>query len=93
MFTPSWSTDTGSAVLEHERVLVASQYALDAGVRPGMRRGGVVMLLPDARIHVRDPALEADARHAVALALLQYTPQVTEAEESTLLMDVGATCK
>ena len=53
VFTPSWSTDTGSAVLEHERVLVASQSALDAGVRAGMRRGGVVMLLPDARIHVR----------------------------------------
>jgi protein ImuB len=93
VFTPSWSTDTGSAVLEHERVLVASQSALDAGVRAGMRRGGVVMLLPDARIHVRDPALEANARHAVALALLQYTPQVTEAEESTLLMDVGASLR
>jgi protein ImuB len=93
VFTPSWSTDTGSVVLEHERVLVASQYALDAGVRVGMRRGGVVMLLPDARMHVRAPALEADARQAVALALLQYTPQVTEGEEATLLMDVGASLR
>ncbi len=80
-------------VLEHERVLVASQHALDAGVRTGMRRGGVLMLLPDARIHARAPALEADARHAVALALLQYTPQVAQAEESTLLMDVGASLR
>jgi protein ImuB len=97
VFTPSWSTDTGTdvgtVVLEHERVLVASQHAQDAGVRTGMRRGGVLMLLPDARIHVRAPALEADARHAVALTLLQYTPQVTEAEESTLLMDVGASLR
>jgi protein ImuB len=93
VFTPSWSTDAGSVVLEQERVLVASQYALDAGVRTGMRRGGVLMLLPDARIHARAPALEADARHAVALALLQYTPQVTESEESTLLMDVGASLR
>ena len=93
VFTPSWSTDTGSVVLDQERVLVASPYAQDAGVRTGMRRGGVLMLLPDARIHERAPALEADARQAVALALLQYTPQVAEGEESTLLMDVGATCK
>ncbi|MBW8897360.1 MAG: DNA polymerase Y family protein [Massilia sp.] len=97
VFTPSWSTDAGTdvgtVVLEHERVLVASQHALDAGVRTGMRRGGVLMLLPDARIHARTPAQEADARHAVALALLQYTPQVAQAEESTLLMDVGASLR
>lgn len=77
-------------MLEQERVLVASPAALAAGVRAGMRRGGVLMLLPEARIHERDPALEDQARQAVALALLQYTPQVAEDEESTLLMDVGA---
>ncbi len=43
VFTPSWSTDTGSVVLEHERVLVALQEALDAGVRTGMRRGRVLI--------------------------------------------------
>ena len=37
VFTPSWSTDTGSVVLEQERVLAASSAALDAGVRTGMR--------------------------------------------------------
>ncbi|WP_322402342.1 DNA polymerase Y family protein [Massilia luteola] len=93
VFAPSWSTDAGSVVLEQERVLVASQEAMDAGVRVGMRRGGVVMLLPDARLHVRAPALEAEARQAVALALLQYTPQVTEGAEATLLMDVGASLR
>ena len=93
VFAPNWSTDAGSVVLEQERVLVASQHALDAGVRTGMRRGGVLMLLPDARIHARAPKLEEDARHAVALALLQYTPQVAQAEESTLLMDVGASLR
>jgi protein ImuB len=51
------------------------------------------MLLPDARIHERAPTLEFDARQAVALALLQYTPQVTEAEEATLLMDIGASLR
>lgn len=77
-------------MLEQERVLAASNAAREAGVQAGMRRGGVLMLLPAARIHERDPALEDEARQAVALALLQYTPQVAEDEESTLIMDVGA---
>ena len=77
-------------MLDQERVLVASACARDAGVQIGMRRGGVLMLLPDARIHERDLALEDEARQSVALTLLQYTPQVAEDEESTLVMDVGA---
>ncbi len=72
---------------------MASKLAHAGGIRTGMRRGGVLMLLPDARLHERAPLLEAEARNAVAMALLQYTPQVAESEESTLLMDVGATCK
>jgi protein ImuB len=80
-------------VIEQECVLVASPGARAAGVQVGMRRGGVLMLLPDARIHERAPTLEFDARQAVALALLQYTPQVTEAEEATLLMDIGASLR
>jgi protein ImuB len=93
VFAPNWSTDPGSVVLEQERVLVHSSMAQAAGVQTGMRRGGVLMLLPEARIHERAPPLETDARAAVALALLQYTPQVAEAEESTLLMDIGASLR
>jgi len=80
-------------VLEQERVLQASDQARAAGVRAGMRRGGVLMLLPDARIHERCPRREADALHAVTLALLQYTPQVAYGQEATLLMDVGASLR
>ncbi len=80
-------------VLEQERVLAASALARAAGVQPGLRRGGVLMLMPDARLHERTPEREADALHAVAMALLQYTPQVTQAEEATLLMDVGASLR
>jgi len=69
---------------------VASNAAQEAGVQVGMRRGGVLMLLPGAQIHERDLAQEDGARQAVALALLQYTPQVAEDEEATLIMDVGA---
>jgi protein ImuB len=93
VFAPRWCTDAGSVVLEQERVLAASPRARADGVRTGMRRGGVLMLLPDAQVHERAPPLEAEARNAVALALLQYTPLVTEAEEATLLMDIGASLR
>lgn len=70
-----------------------SRSASMAGIRPGMRRGGVLMLAPDARIHERTAAREDTALQAVAMALLQYTPQVTLAEESTLLLDIGASLR
>jgi protein ImuB len=93
VFSPNWSVDAGSVVLEQERVLAASKMARAAGVQIGMRRGGVLMLAPDARLHERDLAHETEAMGSVAMALLQYTPLVTQAEESTLLMDVGASLR
>lgn len=64
-----------------------------AGVKPAMRRGGVLMLAPQARIHERGAAREESALEAVAMAMLQYTPQVTLAQESTLLLDIGASLR
>jgi protein ImuB len=93
VFSPSWCTDAGSVVLDQERVLAASARAREAGVQIGMRRGGVLMLLPEAQVHERAPAREAEALDAVALALLQFTPQVALGEEATLLLDVGASLR
>jgi protein ImuB len=93
VFSPNWCTDAGSVVLEQERVLAVSDVARAAGVQPGMRRGGVLMLLPEAQVHERSLPREAEALYAVAMAMLQYTPQVAEAEEATLLMDVGASLR
>ncbi|MCC2962923.1 DNA polymerase Y family protein [Massilia sp. IC2-278] len=93
VFSPNWCNDAGSVVLEQERVLAASPVARAAGVAPGMRRGGVLMLMPEARLHVRSPEREAEALNTAALALLQYTPLVAVAEESTLLIDIGASLR
>jgi protein ImuB len=93
VFSPSWCTDAGSVVLEQERVLAASPVARAAGVQPGMRRGGVLMLMPEAQVHERSPQHEAEALVAVAMAMLQYTPQVAEAEEASLLLDIGASLR
>lgn len=80
-------------MLEAERVLLASSTARAAGVRPGLRRGGVLMLLPEARLLEREPTREAAALQEVAIALLQYTPLVAQAEEATLLLDIGASLR
>ncbi|MES2127242.1 MAG: DNA polymerase Y family protein, partial [Pseudomonadota bacterium] len=93
VFCPTWCPHPTSVVLEQERVLAASTLAQAAGVLPGMRRGGVLMLAPEASVYERAPEREAQALQAVAMALLQYTPLVAAAEEATLLMDVGASLR
>lgn len=70
-----------------------SEQAATAGVRIGMRRGGVQALCPDATLHERNAAREQDALDSVALALLQYTPEVACAAESSLLLDVSASLR
>jgi len=64
-----------------------------AGVQLNMRRGGAIMLAPQSQFQQRSPALEAEALQAAAMALLQFTPQLAEAEEATLLLDVGASLR
>jgi protein ImuB len=93
VFSPNWSADGGSVVLDQERVLALSPVARAAGVHAGLRRGGVLMLMPEARLHERSAEREAAALNEVAMTLLQYTPLVAQAEESTLLLDIGASLR
>ncbi|SFA74551.1 protein ImuB [Collimonas sp. OK607] len=78
------------AVLEHDQVLTMTASAAAGGVRPGMRRGGVLALTPQALLCERDLAREQGARDDIALTLLQYTPEVAHAEEDSLLLDISA---
>lgn len=89
-FFPKHAPDSGCAVLDNERVMAVSAVAWQAGIRNGMRRGGVLMLAPDTAVLDRDVARERECVYAAAMALLQYTPQVAPSDESMLLMDVGA---
>lgn len=93
IFEPNRSDDSVGVVLEREKVLGMSCAARAAGIKVGMRRGGVLMLVPHARIYERSTAGEEAALQAVAIALLKYTPLVTLAEESTLLIDIGASLR
>ena len=80
-------------VLEQDGVLALSPLAHAAGVRPGMRRGGALLMAPHAQLHQRARLREQEAAHAVAMALLRYTPLVAQAEEATLLIDIGASLR
>lgn len=90
---PCWSEPGAHVVLEHERVLVASQAAREAGVRVGMKRNGVLTLCPEAAVHARDEQRERMALDSVALCLLQYTPDVAYAEQHSLMLEVGASLR
>jgi protein ImuB len=93
VFEPSWSNTGTAVVLENEKVLAMSSAAYIAGVKRGMRRGSAVMLLPEARIHERSVTNEEAALHTVAIAMLKYTPSVTLGEESTILVEIGASLR
>ena len=73
--------------------MALSPLAREAGIKPGMRRAGALMLAPQACLHERSPELETHALQAVALALLQYSPLVAQGEEATLLVDAGASLR
>lgn len=80
-------------MLDRERVVALDGPARAAGVRPGMRKGGVLTLAPHARLWERDPAREHDTTVALATGLLQFSPQVAPASENTVLVDVSASLR
>lgn len=74
-------------------MVAMSAAARASGVQIGMRRGSVQMLLADAIFQTRDPEREQQSLLALALTMLQYTPNVTTTEHATLLMEVGASLR
>lgn len=77
-------------MLDQERVRTVSPEAALAGVRLGMRRGGVSTIAPATVLLDRDHKKEELAFDAIAMALLQFTPEVTFADDFSILLDVTA---
>lgn len=74
-------------------MVLAGRGAQAAGVRPGMRRGGVLTMSPDIEVHERDVAREDDILRAVAVALMRFSPDVVVCDEGTVLVDVTASLR
>ena len=92
-FRPRWSEPGVHVVIDCELTLMASPMALDAGIKPGMRRGGVAAMCPHAILFERDERRETEALDSVAVCLLQYTPEVATADRHSLFMDVTASLR
>ncbi|WP_074171434.1 Y-family DNA polymerase [Caballeronia temeraria] len=95
VFRPRWlpPIEHGCAVLERDKVIVMDAAAREAGVLPGMKRGGVTTLAPDAAVYDRSVQLEAEMQRAVAFGLLRFSPQVALCDEQTIVMDVTASLR
>lgn len=87
---PCWCEPGAYAVIDAEQVLVVSREAASNGVRPGMRAGGVAAVAPGTALLERSAAKEAAALDAIAMALMQYTPDVRHSDDFSLLLDVSA---
>ena len=87
---PRWSEPLPVAIVDRGQVVAISRLAAQHGVRAGMRAASAQVLAPELILQTRDVTRENIARDAVALALLQYTPEVAIADADTLLMDVSA---
>ncbi|MEM5330661.1 DNA polymerase Y family protein [Paraburkholderia sp. JHI2823] len=78
------------ALADPTRILIPDQGALRLGVQPGNTRSHALALAPGLVLLEPDPAREARAFEALALALLAYTPKVALAQSHTLLLEVGS---
>lgn len=79
--------------MEHGQVRAVSSLAAADGVSPGMRQAGVAALSPSTTTLDRDPAREAEAMNALALAMMRFTPEVAPQPDFGLLLDVGASLR
>jgi protein ImuB len=95
VFRPRWSppTEHGCVVLERDKALVMDAVARAAGVLPGMKRGGVTTLSPDAAVYDRSLEREREMQREVAFGLLRFSPQVALCDEETIVMDVTASLR
>ena len=92
---PRWCEPLPLAIVDGDQVLAMTGLAAAQGVRHGMRAHGVQAIAPEVILQPRDLQRERDAMDALALALLQYTPELARAhgaapDDPMLLMDVSA---
>lgn len=67
-----------------------SRLAAAQGARIGMRAASVQAIAPQVVLQPRDALRERQAFDAVSLALMQYTPDIAVADDSSLLLEVSA---
>lgn len=79
-----------AAVLDKDRVIACSPAAYRLGVRKGMRRNTASGLAMGIRLVQNDPVACRKRLQDIALALLQYTPELALFDSRSIMMDVSA---
>ena len=64
--------------------------AAEQGVRIGMRSTSVHSIAPQVVLQARDPLREQQSFDAVALALMQYTPEIASIDNQSLVLEISA---
>ncbi|ANB77697.1 DNA polymerase [Paraburkholderia phytofirmans OLGA172] len=72
---------------------MADLAARAAGVRLGMKRGGVLTLSPETEMHERDVGREAAAQREVGISLMRFSPEVALLDEAVVVVEVGASLR
>lgn len=95
VFRPRWLPEPvhGSVVLEKDKVVIADRAAREAGVRPGMKRGGVITLSQETAMYERDVIREAAAQREVGMSLMMFSPDVALLDEATVIVEIGASLR
>lgn len=79
--------------MDKEQVLVTSSLAHAAGVRIGMRAGGVATISPETVMLDRDVLKEQRSLDAIATTLMQFTPEIALLTDGCIVMDVTASLR
>jgi protein ImuB len=87
---PRWSEPLPIAMTDGAQVIALSSMAAAQGVRIGMRSVSVHSIAPQVVLQPRDLLREQQAFDAVALALMQYTPEIVAINHQSLVLDVSA---
>ncbi len=84
-----------AVVLEHQRVAVANDAALAAGIKPGQSSSTVRALLdsPDLQLLERDRVQEAGALEQLACWAYSFTPTLERWQENGLQLEIGRCLK
>lgn len=86
---PRWCEPLPLAIVDGEQVIALNRLAAGQGLRHGMRRASAEAVAPGVLLQPRDQEREQQAFGAIALALMQYTPEIA-ADGHDLLLEVTA---
>lgn len=86
---PRWCEPRPLAIIDDGQVVTLNRLAAEQGVRAGMRRASAEAIAPGVPLQPRDLQREQQSIDAVALTLMQYTPEIA-IDGQDLLLNVSA---